>query len=190
MRVFHGSIDWAWAFVRVPVLRSLPAVVTENSVRADGTGFNSRMSRQQGVKSTRFDTKSDTKLGPGADSGGSVLVFQSGGGGRSSFSLPHELSHLVVGFGIGGSANHPPYEWLGPRRSQSTHLTRRPAWRSEFFHLALHRGRKIAKVAMARKLAVHLYWMWRRGWDYGQFERSVRTRERPEIPMECSKSPA
>jgi hypothetical protein len=31
MRVFHGSIDWAWAFVRVPVLRSLPAVVTENA---------------------------------------------------------------------------------------------------------------------------------------------------------------
>jgi hypothetical protein len=31
-----------------------------------------------------------------------------------------------------------------------------------------HIGRKIAKVAMARKLAVHLYWMWRRGWDYEQ----------------------
>jgi len=30
-------------------------------------------------------------------------------------------------------------------------------WRSKFFHLALRRGRKIAKVAMARKLAVHLY---------------------------------
>jgi transposase len=44
-------------------------------------------------------------------------------------------------------------------------------WRSKFFHLALRRGRKIAKVAMARKLAVHLYWMWRQGWDYGQFEK-------------------
>jgi transposase len=44
-------------------------------------------------------------------------------------------------------------------------------WRSKFFHLAMHRGRKIAKVAMARKLAVHLYWMWRQGWDYGQFEK-------------------
>jgi transposase len=43
-------------------------------------------------------------------------------------------------------------------------------WRSKFFHLAMRRGRKIAKVAMARKLAVHLYWMWRQGWDYGQFE--------------------
>jgi len=41
-------------------------------------------------------------------------------------------------------------------------------WRSKYFHLALRRGRKIAKVAMARRLAVRLYWMWRKGWDYGQ----------------------
>jgi len=46
-----------------------------------------------------------------------------------------------------------------------------PQWRSKFFHLALRRGRKIAKVAMARKLAVHLYWMWRQGKDYGQLEK-------------------
>jgi transposase len=39
------------------------------------------------------------------------------------------------------------------------------------FHLAMRRGRKIAKIGMARKLAVHLYWMWRKGWDYGQFEK-------------------
>jgi transposase len=45
-----------------------------------------------------------------------------------------------------------------------------PQWRSKFFHLAMRRGRKIAKVAMARKLAVHLYWMWRKGWDYEQVE--------------------
>jgi transposase len=43
-----------------------------------------------------------------------------------------------------------------------------PQWRSKFFHLAMRRGRKIAKIAMARKLAVHLYWMWRKEWDYGQ----------------------
>jgi transposase len=46
-----------------------------------------------------------------------------------------------------------------------------PQWHSKFFHLAMRRGRKIAKVAMARKLAVHLYWMWRQGLDYGQFEK-------------------
>ena len=41
-------------------------------------------------------------------------------------------------------------------------------WRSKYFHLAMRRGRKIAKVAMARKLAVRMYWMWRKGWDYEQ----------------------
>jgi transposase len=41
-----------------------------------------------------------------------------------------------------------------------------PEWRSQYSHLAMRRGRKIAKVAMARKLAVRLYWMMRRGWDY------------------------
>ncbi len=44
-------------------------------------------------------------------------------------------------------------------------------WRSTFFHLAMRRGRKIAKVAMARKLAVPLYWMWRQGYDYGQLQK-------------------
>jgi hypothetical protein len=38
-------------------------------------------------------------------------------------------------------------------------------------HLAMRRGRKIAKVAMARKLAVRLYWMWRKGWDYEQMKK-------------------
>jgi hypothetical protein len=46
-----------------------------------------------------------------------------------------------------------------------------PQWRSQFFHLAMRRGRKIAKVAMARKLAVELYWMWRRGWDYAEMQK-------------------
>jgi transposase len=91
---------------------------------------------------------------------------------------------------------------------EATQVTVRsqPRWRSRFFHLAMRRGRKIAKVAMARKLAVHLYWMWRQGWDYDQLESSVRrvenpplrfrgpqaqtdTRESPDIPMVSSKSP-
>ena len=46
-----------------------------------------------------------------------------------------------------------------------------PAWRSRYFHLAMRRGRKIAKVAMARKLAVRLYWMMRKGWDYEQLQK-------------------
>ena len=40
-----------------------------------------------------------------------------------------------------------------------------PEWRSKYFHLAMRRGRKIATVAMARRLAVRLYWTWREGWD-------------------------
>jgi transposase len=43
-----------------------------------------------------------------------------------------------------------------------------PEWRSKYFHLAMRRGRKIAKVAMARRLAIGLYWMWRKGWEYEQ----------------------
>jgi transposase len=46
-----------------------------------------------------------------------------------------------------------------------------PEWRSKFLHVAMRRGRKIAKVAMARKLAVHLYWMWRQGRDYDQLQK-------------------
>jgi transposase len=46
-----------------------------------------------------------------------------------------------------------------------------PEWRSRYFHLAMRRGRKIAKVAMARRLAVRLYWMMRQGWDYEQVKK-------------------
>jgi len=46
-----------------------------------------------------------------------------------------------------------------------------PEWRRKYFHLALRRGRKIAKVAMARRLAVRLYWMWRKEWDYAQWKK-------------------
>jgi transposase len=46
-----------------------------------------------------------------------------------------------------------------------------PEWRSKYLHLMMRRGRKIAKVAMARKLAVRLYWMMRQGWDYQQWNK-------------------
>ncbi len=44
-----------------------------------------------------------------------------------------------------------------------------PEWRRRYLHLMMRRGRKIAKVAMARRLAVCLYWMLRQGWDYEQW---------------------
>ncbi len=46
-----------------------------------------------------------------------------------------------------------------------------PEWRSKYFHLMMRRGRKIAKVAVARRLAIRLYWMWRKGWDYEQVKK-------------------
>jgi transposase len=36
-------------------------------------------------------------------------------------------------------------------------------WRRRYLHLAMRRQRSIAKVAMARRLGVRLYWMWRNG---------------------------
>jgi transposase len=44
-------------------------------------------------------------------------------------------------------------------------------WRSKYYHLMMRRGRKIANVAMARRLAVRLYWMWRKQWDYEQLKK-------------------
>jgi transposase len=41
-----------------------------------------------------------------------------------------------------------------------------PQWRRRYAHLAMRRHKSIAKVAMGRKLAVRLYWMWRNGCAY------------------------
>ena len=43
---------------------------------------------------------------------------------------------------------------------------------------------------MARRLAVSLYWMMRKGWDYQQWMSSVRTWGSPEIAMVCSRTPS
>ena len=42
-------------------------------------------------------------------------------------------------------------------------------WRRRYVRLAVRRQRNIAKVGMARRLAVRLYWMWRNGWEYAQW---------------------
>jgi len=55
-----------------------------------------------------------------------------------------------------------------------------PEWRTKYFHLALRRGRKIAKVAMARRLAIALYWMWRKGWNYEQVKKFGSHAGQPE----------
>jgi len=65
-----------------------------------------------------------------------------------------------------------------------------PEWRSKYFHLAMRRGRKIAKVAMARRLAVRLYWMYAVRFQFVTSETSAVTAEAagsspvvPAIPL-------
>jgi transposase len=43
-----------------------------------------------------------------------------------------------------------------------------PDWRRRYVHLAMRRHKSIAKVAMGRRMAVQLYWMWRNGCEYSQ----------------------
>jgi transposase len=44
-------------------------------------------------------------------------------------------------------------------------------WQRQYAHLSMRRNKLIAQVALARKLAVRLFWMWRRGWDYQQLKK-------------------
>ncbi len=72
-----------------------------------------------------------------------------------------------------------------------------PQWRSKYLRLLMRRGRKTAKVAMARRLAIRLYWMWRERQDYQQ-SRSFgshagqpgnrRMQDSPEIAMVCTRT--
>ena len=45
-----------------------------------------------------------------------------------------------------------------------------PEWRSEYFHLTMRGGRKIAKVAIGRRLAFQTHGMMRTGTDYEQWK--------------------
>jgi transposase len=58
-----------------------------------------------------------------------------------------------------------------------------PEWRRRYLYLAMRRERRIAKVAMARKLAVRLFWMWHKSHDYKQISSSVRTQESSKPAM-------
>jgi len=64
-----------------------------------------------------------------------------------------------------------------------------PEWRTQYFRLLMRRGRKTAKVAMARRLAIRLFWMWRDRRDYELQRSSVRTQDSPEQAMVCSRTP-
>jgi hypothetical protein len=53
--------------------------------------------------------------------------------------------------------------WRRPKRQ---YVRIRIGDASTFIHLAMRRHKSIAKVAMGRRLAVRLYWMWRNGCEY------------------------
>jgi transposase len=62
-------------------------------------------------------------------------------------------------------------------------------WRRQYAHIAMRRNKAIAKVAMARKLAVRLFWMWRQGQDYQQLKKFGSYVGSPNNPVVCSRSP-
>lgn len=66
---------------------------------------------------------------------------------------------------------------------EATHNTVRldPDWSRHFLHLAMRRGCSIAQVMVARKLAVQLFWMWRKGWTYQQVLKFGSHVEQPEL---------
>jgi len=45
-----------------------------------------------------------------------------------------------------------------------------PEWQRKYTRLAMKKNRSIAAVAVARCLAVHLWWMWKLGLEYEQFK--------------------
>lgn len=55
-----------------------------------------------------------------------------------------------------------------------------PKWRSKYYQLMMRQGRKAANVALARRLAVDPYWMWRKQWDYAQLMKVGSHAEGPE----------
>jgi transposase len=50
-----------------------------------------------------------------------------------------------------------------------------PRWKRKYLRLAMKKNRSIAAVAVARCLAIRLWWMWKLGLDYGQIVRESRS---------------
>ena len=64
-----------------------------------------------------------------------------------------------------------------------------PAWHRQYVRLSMAKHHGVAKVAIAHKLAVRLYWMLRSGQDYGQMmERGSHARQ-SECPVGRTKGP-
>ena len=70
--------------------------------------------------------------------------------------------------------------YLLGQAAQSVARCERP-WQQQYAHLTMRRNKAIAKTAMARKLAVRLFWMWHKGWDYQQLSK-VGSQGRKSFP--------
>jgi len=62
-------------------------------------------------------------------------------------------------------------------------VRRDPDWHRRYLHLAMRRERAVAKIAMARRLAVRLYWMWRNGCDYAHLPKLGSHAGQPGNPV-------
>ncbi len=58
--------------------------------------------------------------------------------------------------------------------TEAAHIAARhdPQWRRKYLRLAMKKNRSIAAIAVARCLAVRLWWMWKLGLNYGQMTES------------------
>lgn len=54
-------------------------------------------------------------------------------------------------------------------------VRREPQWKRKYLRLAMKKNRSIATVAVARCLAIRLWWMWKLGLDYGQIVKESRS---------------
>jgi transposase len=61
--------------------------------------------------------------------------------------------------------------------TEAAHIAVRedPQWRRKYLRLAMKKNRSIAAVAIARCLAVRLWWMWKLGLNYGQILQESRS---------------
>jgi transposase len=64
-----------------------------------------------------------------------------------------------------------------------------PSWHQQYVRLSMSKHHGVAKVAIAHKLAVRLYWMLRSGQDYAQIKERGSHARQSECPVGRSKGP-
>ncbi len=64
-----------------------------------------------------------------------------------------------------------------------------PGWHRQYVRLSMTKHHGVAKVAIAHKLAVRLYWMLRSGQDYGQIKERGSHARQSECPVGRSRRP-